>query len=971
MKLNKISFKPTSLIQESCSLSEIAHDEAFLKLRFTLKNLPKYFKIENLKTNLFVEIRRMDNKDQYTRIPIDEISVENTLFRKNIEGTAYYNLASLNDSEEQLYTKWAFYVVLNTSLDQSKYYRAAISEDATFTCENDIFSKGPYLYQPYKTINGNFSIKKFHHSAINELEIDNNSSTELTESNEAVTLRGQLLPDLKISTEHLNSIGIILKKRGTDQLIKLTVERAPSNYWSRTVLLEDLPNQDGIIDFYFFLQKNNGQEIVYRMNIENQLNPINHFKKGFYRTDYNSFVCSSYTTKKGSLSLKLFPLYLTLTDIILNKISQETLEVNFHLQSPVALEKPCSITLENQDLPSQITYPVKIKKESKGVIRAALQIEKVDLIKSNTEYAVLFHEVSNEISIKSAISETNKLVGRELIKDEEAFHCYFNISEDGELTFHKKAMEFFRNIENVSIDQERFIIEGTTNLQKIKSIEKEQPLVKLLILNRVSGMSLEAPAEVLVNPDSSTKKDKYTFRAGFFLKDIITLIQKNKDILELYIEADFGTYKKKRKLGFKEFDYFKDGYLDTKTLTYNNKRILLYTTLTPKGNLKVETILQSPENLALIEEKERNIQFNNNEGEVWIIGERPDTAQDNGYYFFKYCRDHHPDLDVYYAILPGSKDEERLKDYGNILYIGSAKHAEMCMKATAFFSSHDIDYLLPIKGQHLKNYDNALRVFLQHGILGRKKVEYYKKFYKMPYNFICVSSEGEKQLLIEEFGYKEEEVFITGLSRFDTLTKDHVKEKHQILLIPTWRDWITTQNKFDESEYFMKYKSLLQNKQLHQLLEKYKMELVFYPHYRMQHFFKSKNIKTHPLITIHSTGETDLQSLLIESKLMITDYSSVSFDFNYLNKPVIFYHFDESRFFNKGILRPIEETFLGDILTEEHELINYLGDYASKSFDEKTTFSDQKHNIFKYQDQNNSERIFKEVLNTRNLTKSK
>ncbi|SUM33873.1 galactosamine-containing minor teichoic acid biosynthesis protein [Staphylococcus gallinarum] len=71
-------------------------------------------------------------------------------------------------------------------------------------------------------------------------------------------------------------------------------------------------------------------------------------------------------------------------------------------------------------------------------------------------------------------------------------------------------------------------------------------------------------------------------------------------------------------------------------------------------------------------------------------------------------------------------------------------------------------------------------------------------------------------------------------------------------------------------------------------------------------------------------GERTVQSLLIEHDLLITDYSSVSFDFTYMNKPVIFYHFDVKRFFRKGILRPIHETFLGDIVNDEKSLVTLI-----------------------------------------------
>ena len=40
----------------------------------------------------------------------------------------------------------------------------------------------------------------------------------------------------------------------------------------------------------------------------------------------------------------------------------------------------------------------------------------------------------------------------------------------------------------------------------------------------------------------------------------------------------------------------------------------------------------------------------------------------------------------------------------------------------------------------------------------------------------------------------------------------------------------------------------------------------------------------------------DVQQLLKESLLLITDYSSVFFDMMYMNKPVNFYQFDEKQY---------------------------------------------------------------------------
>ena len=40
----------------------------------------------------------------------------------------------------------------------------------------------------------------------------------------------------------------------------------------------------------------------------------------------------------------------------------------------------------------------------------------------------------------------------------------------------------------------------------------------------------------------------------------------------------------------------------------------------------------------------------------------------------------------------------------------------------------------------------------------------------------------------------------------------------------------------------------------------------------------------------------DVQKLLMKAALLVTDYSSVSMDFAYMNKPIIYYQFDSSKY---------------------------------------------------------------------------
>ena len=52
-------------------------------------------------------------------------------------------------------------------------------------------------------------------------------------------------------------------------------------------------------------------------------------------------------------------------------------------------------------------------------------------------------------------------------------------------------------------------------------------------------------------------------------------------------------------------------------------------------------------------------------------------------------------------------------------------------------------------------------------------------------------------------------------------------------------------------------------------------------------------------IKIASTEEYDVQTVLKESAYLITDYSSISFDFAYMKKPLCYFQFDYAEFREK------------------------------------------------------------------------
>jgi len=79
------------------------------------------------------------------------------------------------------------------------------------------------------------------------------------------------------------------------------------------------------------------------------------------------------------------------------------------------------------------------------------------------------------------------------------------------------------------------------------------------------------------------------------------------------------------------------------------------------------------------------------------------------------------------------------------------------------------------------------------------------------------------------------------------------------------------------------------------MLEQYGYTLVFYPHIEMQKHLAQFHTDSARVYLADSTTH-DVQQLLLDCALLITDYSSVFFDVAYLEKPELYYQFDETEF---------------------------------------------------------------------------
>src|SRR5699024_10561245 len=138
-------------------------------------------------------------------------------------------------------------------------------------------------------------------------------------------------------------------------------------------------------------------------------------------------------------------------------------------------------------------------------------------------------------------------------------------------------------------------------------------------------------------------------------------------------------------------------------------------------------------------------------------------------------------------------------------------------------------YLYPVNTERFQSLVNADKVFLRHGITGMKNgvSNYGKDAPGFHTDLFLVSSDQEKEIIVRDYGYEPEKVEVTGLSRFDHLFENDVATKRHILIIPTWRYGVTNKQRFLQSEYYKRYRELIDHPRLHEWGKKYQCQIKF------------------------------------------------------------------------------------------------------------------------------------------------
>lgn len=262
-----------------------------------------------------------------------------------------------------------------------------------------------------------------------------------------------------------------------------------------------------------------------------------------------------------------------------------------------------------------------------------------------------------------------------------------------------------------------------------------------------------------------------------------------------------------------------------------------------------------------------------------------------------------------------------------------------CKLADYFIKKEDQVYLQTWHGTPLKKLAHDIDVsddttFYRTKMSKAQMQQTYDKDVAK-YNYMISPNPFCTEVFQSAFHINQERLIETGYPRNDYLSQfkdeDVLKLKRQlqlpldkkiILYAPTWRD-----NSYQLSGYtfklevdFLKWKEQLQDEYI----------VLFKPHYLIVNQFDMSQVKD---FVYEIDAKSDIASLYPIADVLVTDYSSVFFDYSILKRPIYFYMYDLESYAKelRGFYFDIHKDLPGKIYQEEDALLKAI---KESEFDE-------------------------------------
>ena len=195
---------------------------------------------------------------------------------------------------------------------------------------------------------------------------------------------------------------------------------------------------------------------------------------------------------------------------------------------------------------------------------------------------------------------------------------------------------------------------------------------------------------------------------------------------------------------------------------------------------------------------------------------------------------------------------------------------------------------------------------------------------------------------ILEIGYPRNDILFLKNSQEEILKLKRKlslpTDRRIMLYAPTWRD----NAYYDKQNY--KFATEMNFEQMFQAFGKDSILLVKY-HYMVQ---EKIDWSSYQGFIKEMDAKVDIAELYLVSDLLITDYSSVMFDYSLLHRPMFFYTYDLDHYKNqlRGFYFDLMKEAPGPVVGDTEELIHCIQDYFPEEYEQVSKNFYQTYNPF-------------------------
>ena len=297
------------------------------------------------------------------------------------------------------------------------------------------------------------------------------------------------------------------------------------------------------------------------------------------------------------------------------------------------------------------------------------------------------------------------------------------------------------------------------------------------------------------------------------------------------------------------------------------------------------------------------------ENYIWLFGEnRGNTANNNSFYLWKEVCNIKDGIDKYFVMVKNKQNKKVYRTLSRnekkkVLWKNSIKHWIKYRNADMLFVSLSYVDVKPktlFKIKLARKGLSAPLVYLQHGITAMKKLgyrsnSYWNNMFRFVYYNINI-----KDALIQENNFADYQLkygvyfprYKELLRKYDEYQKNRTDNTKTILWFLTWREYFGDNE--ETKKFLNKIGSTVGDYKIKKLLEsgEYKLKICLHQFFDDEKIkILTKGLKDVP-IEIVTPKEIDVMDEIAKNDILITDYSSVAFDFAFLNKKVILYQPD-------------------------------------------------------------------------------